>query len=178
MVRINELIKMYDLVLAPKDQGFYVRGMANAQKDGAVEEIRGLKDEIKAELIRRRDDAKAAELAAANAKAAKLDANVPGLAELRKTQQEWAAYYRKYRYAVDSGSSRVPAKPQISTVDEVSAKYPVAAAYIKAEEYSMASNDRKATAGRKAMERLERGDDFREVLAEMDRWADDIDPWQ
>jgi len=98
----------------------------------------------------------------------KLRANVPGLDELRAAyedaERERVEYQRMMEDEYNDGA-RDPA--------EVAAKYPVAAAYLKAEDWSMASHYAKAAAGRKAMESIANGEDYKTALATMEKeWAE------
>ena len=129
-----------------------------------LEEVKAAKPEIIAELKAR---IAAEELAKANA-AAELAANVPGLDELRNAREEWSDYRCRYEKYIASGAcSGGPAKPAVS-VDEITAKYPVAAAYLKAEGYANAANYRKAAAGRKAKEAIANGADYKAALEQME----------
>lgn len=84
------------------------------------------------------------------------------------------------RSAYDSASERgYPAKEAAAMVaadkelEEVSKKYPLAAAYAKAESYSMAHNYAKAAAGKRAMRAIEQGADPLQAVAEMGaEWTD------
>jgi len=105
---------------------------------------------------------------------AKLKANVPGLDELRaayeQAEQEYEAFARMMDDEQNDGAR--PPKPAANPA-ELAAKYPVAAAYLKAEAWSMASHYAKAAAGRKAMERIANGEDHRTVLTGMEtEWAE------
>lgn len=53
-------------------------------------------------------------------------------------------------------------------LDAVAQEYPLAAAYAKAESYSMAHNDLKSSAGTRAMRAIENGADPLQAVAEMD----------
>lgn len=53
-------------------------------------------------------------------------------------------------------------------LDAARTQYPLAAAYAKAESYSMASHDQKATAGCRAMDAIELGSDPLATIAKMD----------
>ena len=59
-----------------------------------------------------------------------------------------------------------PMKPEL-TVEEVSEKYPRAAAYIKADRWSDASHYYKASCGRRAKEAILNGDNYEDVISEM-----------
>lgn len=106
------------------------------------------------------------------AREATLRANVPGLDELRSAISEWADYDCALRRMQDDEYSVVlPSKPTVD-VEALRERYPVASAYLKAEAYTYASDDRKVAAGQKAVERLEGGEDHAEVIAEMEsEWS-------
>lgn len=79
------------------------------------------------------------------------------------------------RYAYDAASERgYPAKEAAAmqvadeSLDAARAKYPLAAAYAKAESYSTASHDQKASAGRCAMEAIELGADPIATIVKME----------
>jgi hypothetical protein len=103
----------------------------------------------------------------AEAAAAKL-ANIPGLAELQAAVNAWERYEieRERRLNSESMSSIIPARPMDPA--EVAAKYPVAAAYLKADDWAGAANFEKVSAGKKAMKRIEAGENYETVIAEME----------
>lgn len=92
---------------------------------------------------------------------------IPGLKELEAANEEQAAYREAFSRAMDSGDGIYPAKPK-SDPAELSAQYPMAAAMLRAESYSRAINSRKASAGRKAVERILNGEDREKVIADME----------
>jgi len=92
---------------------------------------------------------------------------IPGLKELEAAKEEQAAYREAFARAVDSGNGIYPAKPK-SDPEELSAKYPAAAAMLRAESYSCSANYHKAGAGRKAVERILDGDDWEKVINDME----------
>lgn len=94
-------------------------------------------------------------------------AAIPGLKELEAAKAEQAAYREAFARAVDSGSGIYPAKPKNDPV-ELSARYPMAAAMLRAESYSRAANYSKASAGRKAVERILDGDDWEKAVSDME----------
>jgi len=105
---------------------------------------------------------------------AKLKANVPGLDELRAAyEQEYEAFARMMDMMDDEQNDGArPPKPAANPA-ELAVKYPVAAAYLKAEAWSMASHYAKAAAGRKAMENIANGEDYKTALATMEKeWAE------
>lgn len=97
---------------------------------------------------------------------------IPGLKELEAAKEEQAAYREAFSRAVDSGDGIYPAKPK-SDPAELSVRYPMAAAMLRAESYSCAANYRKAGAGRKAVERILDGEDWEKVISDMENeWRD------
>lgn len=69
----------------------------------------------------------------------------------------------------------MPTKPAVS-ITELYEKYPKAAAMLQAEAYSSASNVAKSSAGRKARERIIDGEDYTQVIADMEKeWTDYCD---
>lgn len=94
-------------------------------------------------------------------------AAILGLKELEAAKAEQAAYREAFARAVDSGDGIYPAKPK-SDPAELSAQYPMAAAMLRAESYSRASNYRKAGAGRKAVERILDGEDWEKAISDME----------
>jgi hypothetical protein len=107
----------------------------------------------------------------AEAEAAKI-ANIPGLAELHKAINDMERYLaeRERRMNSESMSSILPVRPV--DVAEIAAKYPVAAAYIQAEDWMCSSNDSKSAAGRRAMKRIEAGENHETVIADMEaEWS-------
>lgn len=92
---------------------------------------------------------------------------IPGLKELEAAKAEQATYREAFARAVDSGNGIYPAKPK-SDPAELSAQYPMAAAMLRAESYSCAANYRKASAGRKAVERILDGEVWEKVIGDME----------
>lgn len=92
---------------------------------------------------------------------------IPGLKELEAAKEEQAAYREAFERTMDSGDGIYPAKPK-SDPAELSARYPMAAAMLRAESYSRAANYRKASVGRKAVERILDGEDWEKVINDME----------
>lgn len=164
---INNMIKRYDIVLIT--EGVNAGNIASRatdlmKKENALEAIKAAKPEIVAELQRRID----AERVAAEERDSKIAA-IEGLKSIQAAQGEWSAYHCEYerRMESESESSILPARPAVS-VSDLTAKYPRAAAYLKAESYTYADNYTKASAGKKALERIIDGEDYNTVLADMD----------
>lgn len=101
-------------------------------------------------------------------------AAIPGLKELEAAREAQAAYREAFARAVDSGDSIYPAKPK-SDPAELSARYPMAGAMLRAESYSRAANYRKASAGRKAVERILDGEDWEKAISDMEaEWKEAV----
>lgn len=96
---------------------------------------------------------------------------IPGLKELEAAKEEQAAYREAFSRAMDGGDGIYPAKPK-GDPEELSAQYPMAAAMLRAESYSRAANSRKASAGRKAVERILNGEDWEKAISDMEtEWS-------
>lgn len=100
----------------------------------------------------------------------KIDA-IEGLTELKSAIRELKDYYDRYNEAVENGYGILPVRPDID-LDAIRADYPRAAAYLRAENYSLSENDAKASAGAKALERIINGEPHETVIAEMENeWS-------
>ena len=81
------------------------------------------------------------------------------------------AYDEALSEAIHSGSGRMPAKPDVD-VAALKRQYPIAAAYLHARAASQSAHDVHRAAGRRAMERIEAGEDHDAVLADMEsEWS-------
>ncbi len=159
-VEIEAMIRKYAIILDGDKLAVRIRPRTQAE----IDVLRAARDEIAKYLT----DVAAAEKAAYEARQARIRLNVPGLDEVREAIEASRRQHAAFERAMDRGDGRLPAATKID-LDTVKATFPRAAAYIKAESYSMASWDVKADAGRKAMERLEAGEDHIAVLADMDK---------
>ena len=166
---VNEMIKKYRLTLAKRNGEDAIRVGKKVSK-ATIEEIRKAKPEIIAELKRREAEKKAAY----EARQARINA-IEGLKELQRAIAAEEAYREALNDMMEdeyNDGARPPKKPEIS-VKELKEKYPRAAAYLKAENWSLASNYIKAGAGQKAKERIISGEDYNQVIAEMEKeWSD------
>lgn len=101
-------------------------------------------------------------------------AAIPGLKELEAAKAEQAAYREAFSRAIDSGDGIYPHKPK-SDPAELSARYPMAAALLRAESYSRAANYHKASAGSKAVERILDGEDWGKAISDMEaEWQEAV----
>lgn len=125
--------------------------------------------EIKAHLIAEQE----AQRAAAAAREAKIAA-IEGLKEIKTAIYDRQRYRREFNAMMDDefNDGACPPKPPKANVDELMAKYPRAAAYIKAENYSYAAHDVKSKAGKIALEKIINGEDYAAALADMEaEWS-------
>jgi len=81
--------------------------------------------------------------------------------------QEQYEYERQKRWESESLSSIIPQKPIVS-VAELKTRFPRAAAYVKAENWTLSNNSGKRQAGKKALERIINGENHDQVIAEME----------
>jgi len=158
---INEMIEKFKI----RDNGDGTIGLVISKQDAAKygAEIKAHKAEILAELRARA----AAEKAEAERKAEEFRRNVPGLDELRAAIAENERNYERQRKDIEMGAPRIHTFKPID-INAIRAKYPAAAAYLKAESYAMASHYAKATAGKKAMEIIAAGGDYQQAIADME----------
>lgn len=135
-----------------------------------ITEIRTAKDEIIAELKRR----KAEEKAKYEARQAKIAA-IEGIQEIRKAIAAEEAYQEAFNEMMEdeyNDGAFPPKRPEVNSRDLMK-QYPRATAYLKAESWSLASNYAKIRAGQKALERIINGEDHNIVIAEMEKeWSD------
>lgn len=130
--------------------------------------------EIKA-LIRVAVDLQAERDAAAEAR---LNRNVPGLAELRAVIEAHDRYDGQFARMMEDehNDGANPPRPVKTDGAAVAEKYPIAAAYIKAENWACAQNHVKANAGSVALRKIGNGEDSNAAIAEMEAtWQKYID---
>lgn len=159
---IEELISYYRIVRNPDDANG-IRIYANiksAQKN--LPYINSRKPEILASI-----DAKAmAKKAAEDERAAKIAA-IEGLKEIQAAQAAWEAYNDAFSRSFDSECGRLPEKPTVS-VDALTAQYPRAAAYLKAQAQACKANYEMRAIGKRALEKIVEGGDYMQALKDMD----------
>ena len=160
----QEIIKRYNIQYDEyRDIVYTHRDLSAADK--AI--VKAARNDILAALKAAADEAEAARKTASE----QLLANVPGLDILEQARADWSYYRDKCSAEMDREDGIWPQKPQ-SDLTDLRDQYPVAAAYLKAEAYWLADNDRKSTAGRKAMEAIASGEDWQAVLNRMDaEWS-------
>ncbi len=104
-----------------------------------------------------------------------LAARVPGLDLLRAALADEDRYARQFNRMMEdeSNDGARPPKPVKANLDNLREQYPIAAAYIHAESYSLASNYAKSSAGSKAIKAIEAGQDAIAAIATMEKeWSD------
>ena len=100
-----------------------------------------------------------------------LSRNVPGLPELRAARNYDQSQQESFSRSVYGGSGRLTGNPNSNTYASLAKRYPRAAAYLRAESWSTASNDVKASAGRNAMNAIASGKSYKAAIREMEeRW--------
>ena len=100
----------------------------------------------------------------------KLLVAVPGLEELRAAKNADAEYLDAFDHMMDdeyNDGVNPPRKPSVDSA-AVARKYPVAAAYLKAESWEYASHHAKVAAGKTAKQRIVAGEDYKIVIDEME----------
>lgn len=104
-------------------------------------------------------------------------ATVPGYTELAAARRAWEQYEaardRQANSMREDAFLRMPQAPAESLAD-TEARYPQAAFWMLTEDYRYKHNDRYATAGRRAVARLESGEDWQTVKADFDEEIDAV----
>lgn len=107
---------------------------------------------------------------------AELEAIIPGITEMRKAHGEWIRYQQDFNAMMEDEYNDGVNPPTLPTSDfkALSDKYPKAALYMRAEDYSCAANYHKSSAGDKAMAVLKNGGSIEEAKAILDNWTNDV----
>lgn len=93
--------------------------------------------------------------------------SIEGLVELQTAISDWNKYNNAMSRYIDRDCiGTAPVKPAV-TVDELTEKYPRAAAYIKADQWSYSSHYYKASCGERAKKAILDGDNYKDVIADM-----------
>lgn len=97
----------------------------------------------------------------------RLDPPIEGLAALRKALHDWDVYhYRSAKY-LQGDIHELPVPPTAS-IGHLKKLFPVAAAYVKADDWASSASFIKARLGRRACEQIAAGEDHDEALKKME----------
>lgn len=160
---IAEVIKKYNIRVV--NDGTQ---LACDKRIAKVKEDVSFVKENKADIINYIMEESEAKHKAAEDRKAKIAA-IEGLDEIieaRRDLENWHYEFQKSFY--DVGGLGVRKKPEYD-FDAMYARYPIAAAYLKAESFANASNYVKANIGNDARERIINGDNPEAVIAEMEK---------
>jgi len=165
---VNEMIKKLNITMVIQNGQEMLNARTSKKPTQAqIGEMKVAKPEIMAELKRR----EAEKLAIESAEAEKIRNNIPGLEELKNIRNSWEIFYDKRSASIENSGFNYPTEPVVTSV-EVANKYPVAAAYLKAQSCADASNFNKYSAGKKAVKAIENGEDYIQVLETMENeWS-------
>lgn len=110
------------------------------------------------------------------AEEAELAKNVPGIEELKAAYAAKAEYRRAFNAAMEDEYNDGVHMPVLPTanIEELEAKYPIAALYLKADSYTYSENYAKSAAGDKAKAILADGGDHIEAARILDNWLNDV----
>lgn len=165
---VQELIRKYD-IFDPQDGRIGMRNKGAVMRDSALTEITARKPEILAYFASEREK-KAAFIAERERRIAEIE----GLAEIEDAISALAKWECDFERSFEGdnacGGMGVGQKPNVD-IDALKAKYPRAAAYLKAEEKSLCSNYELAAIGKKALEEVIYGD-YQKAMDDMQK---DID---
>lgn len=172
MKTLQELIKTYGISLATEFKpgvGIVPTGKLRisrgdmAKKNGDFDSIVSAKSEI-IDLLTAEETAKKE---AEEFRRAKID-SIPGLKVIREAMADLEAWNREFDASFsDCGGLGVRTKPMYD-FDKLYDMYPLAKAYLKAEQYQNASHYAKSAAGRKAIEAIIDGADPNETIDAME----------
>ena len=97
---------------------------------------------------------------------------IEGYKEIKELKDRWYAYNRELSESFDDEVPRVLKRGPEIKVEDLYEKYPVAAAYIKAENWELSDNYAKSGAGKRAKKRIIDGDDYKAVIDDMEaEWS-------
>ncbi len=99
--------------------------------------------------------------------AAAIQKNVPGLEELRAARAHDSDQRDQFMRSMERGTGILRGDPASHTAAEVEKKYPRAAAYLRAEAWSYASNYMKASFGKTAMNEIASGKSYKKAIDDM-----------
>ena len=138
-------------------------GMLRVMVVNASDDLKMIKENKQAILDYIRNEKRAA-----NERQHKID-SIEGLSEIKACMDAWAKWHADFDRMVDTGRSYMTVKKPSTEVAELRKKYPVADAYLIADKESRRQNYELATIGKNALERIINGEDYKKVLAEMEK---------
>ena len=145
----------------------------------APESAHKMGDEIHALRAARKEQWKNEWQAEKAAEQAALEAKIPGITALQEAYEAEAAYRAAFSRAMEAEDRDGVAMPTLpkANIAALEEKYPRAALYIKADDYSSAMHDQKATAGKKAKQMLEEGAGLAAVEEVLNGWLPESAMW-
>lgn len=166
-MKIEEMIKKYNISIV--ENGVQIRvDMKIAKHPADVEFVKSHKQEIMDFIRKAEKDARAR----LEERKRKIEA-IEGLNEIRAAMDDMESWRNEFKASFkDVGGLGVRPKPEYD-FPALFAKYPKAAAYLKAESFAFAHHDVKAAAGKLALERIIEGEDYEAVIADMEsEWSE------
>lgn len=92
--------------------------------------------------------------------------SIEGIQEITAARSAIRNFRKQVNDAFDAEDYRPIVKPDVD-LDALYSKYPVAKAYLDAEDYRMSENFAKSKIGKNAMDRIADGEDYEAVIADM-----------
>lgn len=132
--------------MADDGEHIWIPKMDSVKRDGTLDDIKSCISEIVAELEMQKE-AKEKAIAERNVK---IEA-IQGLKEIKSAVYDIEKYHNEFNAIMDDeyNDGVFPPKKPTVNLKNLYEKYPCAAAYIKAEEWSLANNYIKAASGKK-----------------------------
>lgn len=163
MKKYNEEIKrLVETYRIQEQEGGRIRVM-NVSKAQASDDLQMIKENKQAILDYIRNEKRSA-----NERQHKID-SIEGLSEIEACMDAWAEWHADFDTMVDTGRGYMTVKKPSTEVAELRKKYPVADAYLIADKESRRANYELATIGKKALERIINGEDYKKVLSDMEK---------
>ena len=171
MMTVEELVKKYRI--SRVGENLRSENGSAIKRDGMFDELKRRKSEILAYFAEK----EAAEKRAMEEYKSKIKA-IEGLDELRNALADERRYHDEFEEMMrdESNDGAFPPKPIAVKYADIAPKYPRAAAFLKAEDWSYSSHYIKSSIGRRAKERIINGEDHEIVIAEMEaEWSEYCD---
>lgn len=160
-IKIREFVEKYE---AGCNDGYHIR--YRKPSEYTIDEIKAYVAENKQSIIA--EIKKIESEKEANRPENKID----GYKEIKELKNQWYIYNEELNKMLDDGMPCMHTKRPEIKVEDLYEKYPVAAAYIKAENWEMSPNYAKSGAGRRAKKRIIDGEDHKAVIDNMEaEWS-------